>query len=133
MSQEKRRSPRYFFFASAELTEENSQIRVPSRVSELSLHGCYLDMMNPFPVDTVVHLTIESGNALFQTRAKTIHSTPNIGAGESSAVGAALYADSRFWVPYPCGFGSCKGGSWVLFLLAPHAVLCLWVWLLCGF
>jgi hypothetical protein len=69
----KRRSPLYFFFASAELTEEDSQA--------LSLHGCYLDMMNPFPADTVVHLTIESGNALFQTRAKTIHSTPNIGAG----------------------------------------------------
>jgi len=81
MSQEKRRSPRYFFFASAELTEENSQVRVPCRVSELSLHGCYLDMMNPFPVDTVVHLTIESGNTLFETRAKSIHSTPNIGAG----------------------------------------------------
>ena len=81
MDQEKRRSPRYFFFASAELTEESSQIRVPSRVSELCLHGCYLDMMNPFPVDTVVLLTIESGDALFQTRAKTVHSTPNIGAG----------------------------------------------------
>jgi hypothetical protein len=53
MDQEKRWWPRYFFFASAELTEEDSQIRVPSRVSELSLHGCYLDMMNPFPVDTV--------------------------------------------------------------------------------
>jgi hypothetical protein len=81
MDQEKRRSPRYFLFAGAELTEEDSQVRVPSGVSELSLHGCYFDMMNPFPVDTVVHLTIESGNALFQTRAKTIHSTPNIGAG----------------------------------------------------
>jgi hypothetical protein len=65
----------------AELTEENSQIRVPSRVSELCLNGCYLDMMNPFPVDTVVLLTIESDAAVFQTRAKTIHSTPNIGVG----------------------------------------------------
>jgi hypothetical protein len=35
MDQEKRRSPRYFFFVSAELTEEDSQIRVPPRVSEL--------------------------------------------------------------------------------------------------
>jgi len=81
VDQEKRRSPRYFFFVSAELTEEHSQVRVPSRVSELSLHGCYLDMMNPFPVNTVVVLTIASGDALFQTRAKTVHSTPNIGAG----------------------------------------------------
>jgi hypothetical protein len=75
MDQEKRRSPRYSFFASAELTEEDSQVRVPSRVRLLSRYE------NPFPVDTVVHLTIESANALFQTRAKTIHSTPNIGAG----------------------------------------------------
>jgi hypothetical protein len=75
MDQEKRRSPRYFFFAGAELTEEDSQIRIPPRVSERCLHGCYLDMMNPFPMDTVVLFTIESGNALFQTRAKT-HSTP---------------------------------------------------------
>ncbi len=47
--QEKRRSPRYPFIASAELIEEKADVRIASRVSELSLHGCYLDMMNPFP------------------------------------------------------------------------------------
>jgi len=46
---EKRRSPRYSFIASAELIEEKADVRIASRVSELSLHGCYLDMMNPFP------------------------------------------------------------------------------------
>ena len=81
MEDEKRRAPRYFFFASAELTEERSEMSVPSRVSELSLLGCYLDMMNPFPVDSIVNLKIHSGEALFETRAKTVHSTPNIGAG----------------------------------------------------
>lgn len=81
MEQEKHRSSRYFFFASAELTEENSEMRIPSRVSELCQHGCCLDMMNPFPVDTVVLLKIYSGEALFQSKAKTVHSTPNIGAG----------------------------------------------------
>jgi len=29
-------------------------VRIATRVSELSLHGCYLDMMNPFPQDTQV-------------------------------------------------------------------------------
>jgi hypothetical protein len=81
MDEEKRRSPRYFFFASAEVTEENSDLTITSRVSELSLHGCYLDMMNPFPADTVVQLKIFYASELFQTRAKTVHSTPNIGAG----------------------------------------------------
>jgi len=46
---EKRRSPRYSFIASAELIEVKADVRIVSRVSELSLHGCYLDMMNPFP------------------------------------------------------------------------------------
>ena len=49
MEQEKRRTPRYIFFAAAELLQEQSEVRVASRVSELSLYGCYLDMMNPPP------------------------------------------------------------------------------------
>jgi PilZ domain len=81
MEQDKRRSPRYFFFAAAELFEESSQLCIPSRVSELCQHGCYLDMMNPFPADTVLNLTIQSDEGSFQARAKTINSTPNIGAG----------------------------------------------------
>jgi len=55
---EKRRSPRYSFIASAELIEEKADVRIASRVSELSLHGCYLDMMNPFPTRTMVLVKI---------------------------------------------------------------------------
>ena len=58
MERERRRTPRYVFFASAELLELKSEVRVASRVSELSLNGCYLDMMNPFPVDTMVLLKV---------------------------------------------------------------------------
>jgi hypothetical protein len=78
---EKRRTPRYIFIASAELFEERSEVRVATRVSELSLHGCYLDMMNPFPVDTMVLLKVFAGDAVFQTKAKVIYSQANMGAG----------------------------------------------------
>ena len=78
---EKRRTPRYIFIASAELFEERSEVRVASRVSELSLHGCYLDMMNPFPCDTIMLLKIFAGEAAFKSRAKVIYSQPNMGAG----------------------------------------------------
>jgi len=50
LGSERRRTPRYTFIASAELIEEASDVRIATRVSELSLYGCYLDMMNPFPV-----------------------------------------------------------------------------------
>jgi hypothetical protein len=82
MEQEKRRTPRYIFFAAAELLEEQSDVRVASRVSELSLHGCYLDMMNPFPVDTPILLKIWTDEStVFHAKAKIIYAQPNMGAG----------------------------------------------------
>ncbi|MGA3178550.1 MAG: PilZ domain-containing protein [Candidatus Acidiferrum sp.] len=81
MERERRRTPRYVFFASAELLEEKSEVRVASRVSELSLHGCYLDMMNPFPKDTLVLLRIWADEKVFQTKGRIIYSQPNMGAG----------------------------------------------------
>lgn len=82
MERERRRTPRYMFFASAELLEEKSEVRVASRVSELSRYGCYLDMMNPFPKDTHVLLKVwkEEGHVL-QTKGRIIYSQPNMGAG----------------------------------------------------
>jgi PilZ domain len=81
MERERRRTPRYIFIASAELYEERTDVRVASRVSELSLHGCYLDMMNPFPTDTIVLLKIFAGDLTFQSKAKIIYATANVGAG----------------------------------------------------
>src|SRR5258708_34507453 len=78
---EKRRSPRYSFIASAELIEEKADVRIASRVSELSLHGCYLDMMNPFPTGTMVMVKIAAGDAFFEAKSKIIYSQPNMGAG----------------------------------------------------
>ncbi len=79
--QEKRRSPRYSFIASAELIEERADVRIASRVSELSLHGCYLDMMNPFPTGTMVLVKIAAGDAFFEAKSKIVYSQPNMGAG----------------------------------------------------
>jgi hypothetical protein len=78
---EKRRGPRYSFIASAELVEQKADVRIASRVSELSLHGCYLDMMNPFPTGTQVLVKIAAGEAFFEAKAKIIYSQPNMGAG----------------------------------------------------
>jgi len=77
----KRRAPRYPFIATAELIEEQADVRIASRVSELSLYGCYLDMMNPFPEGTRVKLKVYSGNLYFETKAQVIYVHMNIGAG----------------------------------------------------
>lgn len=81
MTRDLRRVPRYTFIATAELVEEKTDVRIATRVSELSLHGCYLDMMNPFPPDTLVLVRISAGDIVFQAKAKIIYVQPNLGAG----------------------------------------------------
>jgi hypothetical protein len=56
-------------------------VRIASRVSELSLHGCYLDMMNPFPTGTLVLVKVAAGESFFEAKSKIIYSQPNMGAG----------------------------------------------------
>jgi hypothetical protein len=81
LGSERRRTPRYTFIASAELIEEASEVRIATRVSELSLYGCYLDMMNPFPVGTLVLVKISAGDAFFQAKSKIVYAQTNMGAG----------------------------------------------------
>jgi hypothetical protein len=82
MERERRRTPRYMFFASAELFEEKSEVRIATRVSELSRNGCYLDMMNPFPMHTVVRVKIwTEENVAIETKACVVYSQANRGAG----------------------------------------------------
>ena len=81
MTSDLRRSPRHPFFASAEITELETGMRMSGRTSELSRYGCYLDMMNPFPKDTLVLVKISAAEAFFEAKAKIIYSQPNMGAG----------------------------------------------------
>jgi hypothetical protein len=81
LGSERRRVPRYTFIASAELIEEVADVRIATRVSELSLYGCYLDMMNPFPVGTMVLVKISAGDQYFQAKSKIVYAQTNMGAG----------------------------------------------------
>ncbi len=81
MKQERRRTPRHPFVASAEVVEAESQSHLPTRVSELSLNGCYFDTMNPFPSGTSILVKIVRGLVFFQARAKVVYSQPNLGMG----------------------------------------------------
>jgi PilZ domain len=83
LKREQRRTPRYTFIASAELIEQKTDVRIATRVSELSLHGCYLDMMNPFPEETLVLVKIFAGEDFFQAKARIIYVQPNLGCGVS--------------------------------------------------
>ena len=81
MEQERRQVPRYPFIANADLVEERSDMRIATRVSELSAGGCYLDMMNPLPEGTLVRVKISAGADFFEAKAEIAYSLAQLGVG----------------------------------------------------
>lgn len=56
-------------------------MRITTRLSELGLYGCYLDMMNPFPTGTSVLIKITEGQVTFEAHATVVYSQVNMGMG----------------------------------------------------
>jgi len=69
------------FVAAAELTELRSGARLSGRTSELSVGGCYVDALNPFPEGTAVQLRVVRDQGVFETQAKVIYCHPRFGMG----------------------------------------------------
>jgi PilZ domain len=69
------------FVASAEVTELSSGTRLSARTSEIGLGGCYIDVLNPFPKDTLVHLKILRDQGAFEAKAKVVYCDPAFGMG----------------------------------------------------
>jgi hypothetical protein len=78
---ERRQYPRYPFIASAQLVGEESEIRVAGSISELSLGGCYVDMVDPFPTGAAVKIHITHGTAAFHAAGFVVYSHPGTGMG----------------------------------------------------
>jgi hypothetical protein len=78
---EKRRTPRYPFIAVAELTHAESGAQLNSQVAELSLNGCYVDMLNTLPVNSAVTVKIFADSECFEATATVIYAHPGLGMG----------------------------------------------------
>lgn len=81
MHQERRRAPRYPFIATAEVVDPSTKASVSTRVSELSLYGCFVDTTNPLPNGTRLHIKIYSEGVFFEADGKVIYSLPDEGVG----------------------------------------------------
>ena len=74
-----RRSPRYPFFASANIIEPRTGVHLTGRTSELSRHGCYLDMMNPLASGSIIKVEIVNHEKTLESRGHVIYSQSNMG------------------------------------------------------
>jgi hypothetical protein len=81
MESERRGSPRYPFFASAEVTELTSGARLKASTSDIGSNGCYLDTINPLPPGTIISIQITYQGKVFEAGGVVAHSHPNMGMG----------------------------------------------------
>ncbi len=80
-SPERRAQPRFPFTAAADVYELRSQTRVNGRCSDLSLGGCYVDTLSPFPVGAVVRLRMERATRMFEAAAVVAYAHVQMGMG----------------------------------------------------
>jgi PilZ domain len=73
--------PRFSFVAEAEVTWQKDQTRVVARICELSARGCYVDTMNPFPLDAELHVHIRYGCSSCEVTGMVIYSHSGYGMG----------------------------------------------------
>jgi hypothetical protein len=81
LSLERRRSPRIPFLASAEIIDETENTRSTSQLSDLSLHGCFVQLPNPFPEGTPVTIEIYKDEVFVETAATVAYFMPKRGMG----------------------------------------------------
>lgn len=81
MGSERRRFPRYPFVADTEITEVASNIRLGGRTSDLSVGGCFLDMVNPLPEGSEIRITVHHAGASFSALGRIVFVFPNTGMG----------------------------------------------------
>jgi hypothetical protein len=81
MSVERRRSSRIPFAASAEIIDEAENTRSASQVCDLSLHGCFVQLANPFPEGTPVTIEIYKDEDFVETPATVAYFMAKRGMG----------------------------------------------------
>jgi hypothetical protein len=78
---EKREVPRYMFIATVDVAEPVSDTHFSGRISELSRKGCFVDLLNPLPVGTLIKLEISRDTGSFLSRGKIIYVQGGMGMG----------------------------------------------------
>lgn len=81
MRTKERRVPRFQFYAAADIVETKSDTKMTARTSELSRHGCYIDMLSPFPIGTSVRIKIVYSEQTFEATGRVVYSQRNMGMG----------------------------------------------------
>jgi len=81
MNVEKRGQIRVKVRVPIELTSEGSETPLRTETADLSIKGCYIEMLFTLPVSTKLQVTLHAGGSTIPTTAKIVTRDPNVGNG----------------------------------------------------
>ncbi len=98
MGIERRRAPRYQFVADAEVFETASGVRSKVKTGDLSLGGCFIDMLNPLAEGIEIQITIWRAACSFTALGRVVFVFPRLGMGVVSLVRAGPATNLEEWL-----------------------------------
>ena len=81
MEDERRRTPRFPFIATAEVLVKGSPTSSPARVTELSLYGCFVEIANPPEKGGQLLLKVYAEGRYFESQGSILYTQPGQGMG----------------------------------------------------
>jgi hypothetical protein len=78
---EKRRSPRYKCEGSVEICQEGFELRTWATCTDVSMHGCYVEATNTYPVGTNVHVKLQANEFHVESAGCVRVAYPGLGMG----------------------------------------------------
>jgi hypothetical protein len=63
------------------VADEGAATGLPAKVTDISLGGCYVEMLSPLPLGSLVELTLNPGDTTLQVRGKVRVSQMGMGMG----------------------------------------------------
>jgi len=101
---DRRRAPRFPLIADVEIVDVSSGMTIKAHTSDFSRGGCYLDVLNPLPAETVVTLRLTKWRQTLETQAKVVYSSVGMGMGLMFGVlDATQRAIVESWLNELCG------------------------------
>ena len=76
-----RLAPRYSFVVDIEVTDLRSEIHIWGQTIDLSLFGCGVNTLKPFPKGTRVRIKLSYGGADVAALARVVYARPDLGMG----------------------------------------------------
>jgi hypothetical protein len=81
--EERRKFARHTCRIETQVVTEDGATGVPGTITDVSLGGCYVEMLSPLPVDSTIHLSLNPGTSTLHMTGKVRSSQEGLGIGVS--------------------------------------------------